>query len=77
MNTGEQNPESPFQSGQWPFAEDQPRGNWLPLSSDLGLLTIKGSCFDKKQAELGREGQDKVTANKNGEKLPVDLFPTG
>ena len=77
MNIGEQNSESPFTTGQWPFAEDQSRGNWLPLSSDLGLLTIKGSCFDKNQAELGRLGQDKQEENENGEELPVDLFPAG
>ena len=77
MKTGEQNPESPVRSGQWPFAEDQPRGNWLPLSSDLGLLTIMGSCFDKKPAELGHPSMEKVLVNKNGEMLPAGLFPEG
>ena len=77
MKTGEQNPESPVKSGQWPFAEDQARGNWLPLSSDLGLLTIMGSCFDKKPAELGHLGTEKVLGKKHGEKLPAGLFPEG
>ena len=72
---GEWNPESPFQGGQWPLGKDQPQENWLPLSSDLGLLTIKGSCFDKQLAELDSKGHDEVTANKDGGKLPVDLAP--
>ena len=69
MASGDHTSESLWGSQHRTIAGERPGQQWLPLSSDLGLLTIKGGCFDRRKAERGLLGEQ------HGLKLPVKPVP--